>query len=371
MPTKFCLFCGEYPEEKTKEHVLPLWLLELTGDPKRVVTLGVDLTTAPDELKSRQFAFSQFHFPACRVCNERFGVLEEIAKPIVMRLLAREAVGAKDLSLLLDWLDKVRLGLWLGFHQLDKNVEGIRPRFHVRQRIGRKDRMVILVYGTQEQEHLSFIGPSTLAFRWLPSVFGLIINKLFVLNVSAEYILARRLGFPYPRRLAVSLGPSQPDYVELGEGLARVLRPVFTAPLQLTGACYYQPMFPLEMQHPTRTLYENDYAASHSLDWEAGVGGVYCTKGDRFGWLENGREPWWLPDEELHRVDALKKLGLSVVSILRHFVQNPMVTFGHRSTEDQDMVRMRVQVSLKELSTLLKEIRKWPESRNLRESRLP
>lgn len=37
---KFCVFCGSKPESKNKEHILPQWLLKLTGDPNREIFLG-------------------------------------------------------------------------------------------------------------------------------------------------------------------------------------------------------------------------------------------------------------------------------------------------------------------------------------------
>ena len=37
---KRCIFCGKVPETKTKEHVIPQWLINMTGDPKRNLHLG-------------------------------------------------------------------------------------------------------------------------------------------------------------------------------------------------------------------------------------------------------------------------------------------------------------------------------------------
>ena len=37
------IFCGKKPESKNLEHVLPLWLIEQTGNPNRNVTFGHNL----------------------------------------------------------------------------------------------------------------------------------------------------------------------------------------------------------------------------------------------------------------------------------------------------------------------------------------
>ena len=126
---KVCVFCGEAPQDKNKEHILPNWLIELTGDPKRVARFGIDFHKTP--FAFREFAFDSLVFPACSNCNERFGKLEEVIKPIFVRLLAYLPLSSEELILLLDWLDKVRVGLWLGYLYLDKNPLGIDPMFHI------------------------------------------------------------------------------------------------------------------------------------------------------------------------------------------------------------------------------------------------
>jgi hypothetical protein len=115
---KVCIFCGEKPDSKTKEHVLPKWLLALTGDPKRAIQLAFpyDKTRTP----SRAIAFDQLHFPACDTCNGAFSAAESDAKSIVERLLRHEPLAAADFNAFFDWLDKVRIGLWLGFLYLGK-----------------------------------------------------------------------------------------------------------------------------------------------------------------------------------------------------------------------------------------------------------
>jgi hypothetical protein len=36
---KFCVFCGKKPQSKNREHIIPQWLIALTGDPNRDVYL--------------------------------------------------------------------------------------------------------------------------------------------------------------------------------------------------------------------------------------------------------------------------------------------------------------------------------------------
>ncbi|HDR2534145.1 TPA: hypothetical protein QCI12_004383 [Enterobacter roggenkampii] len=45
---KKCIFCGDKPENKNKEHVIPKWLIEMTGDKKRSGYFGFDKFTEAD-----------------------------------------------------------------------------------------------------------------------------------------------------------------------------------------------------------------------------------------------------------------------------------------------------------------------------------
>ena len=155
--TKFCVFCGVYPQSKNKEHVLPRWLIEMTGDPKRQAAFGVDFNS--ETFAIRKFSYDSFTFPACSNCNERFSGLEASVKNICLRLLRWQPLSANDLILFLDWLDKVRVGLWLGYFYLDKNLMGIDPQFHIESRIGRLDRMVAIGRTEGRGLGLSFAGP--------------------------------------------------------------------------------------------------------------------------------------------------------------------------------------------------------------------
>src|SRR5437016_72315 len=110
--TRFCVFCGERPRSRSREHIIPQWLIKLTGDPNRQIYVG--RAWYRPTLPMRQFSFSRLVFPACEQCNGRFAVLEGHAQLVMKRILVRDVLAAQDWDLFLDWLDKIRVGLWLG-----------------------------------------------------------------------------------------------------------------------------------------------------------------------------------------------------------------------------------------------------------------
>jgi hypothetical protein len=198
---RFCVFCGQPPSDKNREHVLPQWLIELTGPPKRVVNFGVNPLTR----KQPRFDWGSFVFPACSSCNERFSHLEGAVKPIVARLMERTPITGYEFIKLLDWLDKVRIGLWLGYLYLHKNAMTISPRFQIESRIGSKDRMAAVYFIETDRKGLGAYGAETICFQMFPSCFSLNLNNLHILNMSWDFMCAARCGFPFPRQMVIDL----------------------------------------------------------------------------------------------------------------------------------------------------------------------
>lgn len=189
---KFCVFCGKTPDKKNDEHIIPQWLIRKTGEPNRVLPLAFDKKTF--ETKS-QSALS-FVFPACTACNTEFSDLEGRVSLILDKLLNDEAVGQNELSSLMDWLDKVRVGLWLGDMMRNKDFVFVERHFHIKDRIGQKDRISYFFKAGDSQKGFTIAGVHTPTFHFRPSCFGLTVNNLYIVNVSFDYLFMGRLGFP-------------------------------------------------------------------------------------------------------------------------------------------------------------------------------
>lgn len=249
---KRCVFCGLTPEKRSKEHVLPKWLIEATGRPREPVTLGVDRRTG----KPRVFPFKNLTLPACKACNAEFGELEGDASRVVKALLSGGSLTEPDVTILLDWLDKIRIGLWLWELALAPNTVSVRPRFHVRQRIRQKDRLAFWISLEEGARGLSLIGTQTYAFLRTPSCFGLAINNVALLSISFDYLLAERLGFPYLDSWHV-IGGNQPEFALIKPGTGKVSPPMLPGYLRFPGIAFGQCLFNEHLdKEQIRQMYE-------------------------------------------------------------------------------------------------------------------
>lgn len=235
---KYCVFCGEIPDKKNKEHILPQWIIELTGNPKRVVPFGRDFTTN----KIIKYDWSSFVFPSCQLCNDRFSKLESDIKPVVKSLLNRESISSFHIILLLDWLDKVRTGLWLGYGYLQKNYFGIKHKFFIDKRIGMKDRM-LAIYPIETQERgLNSFGIETFGFHLKPSCISLRINNIHILNMSWDFMCSARCGFPFPKNYTYNLDKNLSFSTDDLEIYDKVKHPIMREKFIKPSIHVYQPI---------------------------------------------------------------------------------------------------------------------------------
>jgi hypothetical protein len=209
---RLCVFCGQKPNAKTREHVVPYWLLEMTGDPTRVVTFGQNFA---DGKKPIRYSWSNFVAPACDKCNNRYAKLEARVKPSIEALQRRDALTASAYIHLLDWLDKIRIGIWLTRHMLEKHPVMITPNFHISSRVAEKDRMVAVYAFDGMNKGLNLFGSDSLVFNSMPSCFALRINDILLLNISSDFFCSKGCGFPHPNSITVLMGGDNEGKIRL------------------------------------------------------------------------------------------------------------------------------------------------------------
>lgn len=286
---KFCIFCGAEPENKNKEHVIPQWLSKHTGRFNAVCKFNKETTTA-------QIPFSTLTFPACTKCNEAFGKLEAAVKPILLGLMNGERLSAEQISLLLDWFDKIRVGMWLAELTLAKKVDEIEPRFHIADRMGKKDRMLIVERIKDGGQGIGLVGIDTVLFEHSPSAFALIIDDFIFTNASEYSLVDKRLGFPQISKVVYDENQNAKS-LNVSKGRGKTAHPV-VGQYQASPdrVLIYQPMFRAVPNFVARPEYNTEYVKEHSLDFDKGVGGIFYQRGDnQIKYLKPGQTETFVP----------------------------------------------------------------------------
>lgn len=319
-PKKVCVFCGEKPESKTKEHIIPKWLIELTGDLNRIITLGISWNhlMKEDEIKEMKFSFNSFQFPACKSCNEEFSNLESLVKQIIQKILSEEYITVQETDILLDWFDKVRVGLWLGFLFLEKGFIPVKPKFHITRRIGDKDRSLVIYKFDDKQKGIQFGGANLPCFSFNPSCFSLTINNYLFVNTSHDFIYSKNFGFPFPTNVRMENGAFLFDFVE---GSCIVRNKPFRVPFLPGGLEIYQPIIQKETLMQKKGYYLNEFIDKNTLSGNPTHGAIFIKEGGRIEKLEQDEEILLSPDLLFDRDDFMKRFSRFLMNMQIHILK--------------------------------------------------
>jgi len=320
---RVCIFCGEKPSSKTSEHVLPHWLIELTGNPKRTAQFGYK-HLENGRFVERKFSFSNFKFPACKSCNQIFANLEADAKTIAQKIISEDFLSESEWSTLLDWFDKIRIGLWLGYLYLDKNPLGISPHYHIEHRIRQHDRMLAIFKADGNREGLTFAGCDTPAFAYTPSCFSLGINSFWFLNMSYPNLLARRMGFPFP--LETYMMEDERLYCPFAKGRNRIMRPVLKKSISIQGTELYQPIFfgniYIADSVELKRLYDTEYIHDNCISWEKGIGRIFINSDSEVKAYTTSPSREWIPKRTHALEDLLSDIGILTLDWQLYIIDN-------------------------------------------------
>ena len=353
------MFCGSQPRKRSREHIIPRWLMKLTGDPNRKCFFGPFLDEKGG-LVRRSFPLDNFAFPSCGVCNQKLSELESSAREVVSGILDQKPLSSADFGVLLTWLDKVRVGLWLGGYHMIKNVWGIAPQFFINSRMDKSDRMVLIYRSSYAKRRLVFQSPSLAAFQYQPTCFFLIVNNFLFLNVSTDLFLSRRLGLPYPSHIHYT---NSPEFgVQIVKGLERVLTPVVKLKFDKRCTQILQPLFARgEIRSIVSSFYETDYVKSMSIDHAKGIGKVLYVDGPTLSDFPTGKTNCWVPPmigDDREAVGIVMKQALEFQNyLLEYGPTESKIGFGNIDKEKLRLIRKQVGVAKAINRDLLDELR--------------
>lgn len=353
---KKCIFCGKPIEEKSKEHVIPQWLIEMTGDKNRMGSFGVDYYKIlnnkfkSEQIKTRKYPFLNFTFPACIKCNGRYGSeLESKAKIVLTKILSKQKINIDEVSTLLDWFDKVRIGLWLGYLYYNEQLEELKPRFYIDDRIKQKDRALFIYKCRENIEGINIVGPGGMLFSMIPSCFLLRINNYFFLNISKDALLLKDLGYPYPT--IYSINSDGKTYYTTASGFETINQNLLSEyRIKETSKAVLQPIFK-QFEHICQS--EAPYIVNNSLEQDKGIGSIYIKEKDFR--VMKGNEEYLLEPNEVYEnlFGILTTLARRTSRILMKFaneIQNSIEESGQIDEEKNKMLtELHMAVTMEKL----------------------
>ena len=292
------------------EHVIPQWLIKYTGEPNRKVPLGIDYNTG----KVRMYSYNKLKFPACNSCNNNFSELELKAKSIIIKILNEEAIDSDLFNLLFSWFDKIRIGLWLGFIYLNKNMYDIEPNFYISNRIDSNDRMLLIYKTFNKTDGLGFIGVGNPFFDHWPSCFGLFINQFYFINISTDFLFSRRLGLPYPtEKFFTNDGNME---MHLTEGKKYILKPLIRKSFNKSCAEIYQPIIKPEFLSDKNIMkyYYNSYVDNYFNISSSHLGKILINKNNKIIDYKEISNKEWIPKIEHDRYKLTKLVSKEICS---------------------------------------------------------
>jgi hypothetical protein len=254
---KRCMFCGQAfsGQKKNFEHIIPRWLTEEADLRKRemkVILPGIE----------RDVGMGRIGMKVCETCNSERANLEADAKAVFIALKSGHALQDPEVRILLDWLDKIRVGLWLWLVENTKDSFGTRPKFWINQRIAYKDRVVLVKrypQGTQ-MRGLAFWGLGTY-FIGLPSALGLLINNIALVSISADFFVTRHIR---DVRVRMTYGTDQTDKFEVLPGYSEEPRYRILGAPSIFGQCIAPTDVLTELNIPilSKSLIHNGWSES-------------------------------------------------------------------------------------------------------------
>ena len=187
MAKKECLFCGSgfSGQKRSFEHKIPRWLVKEADLASRMMAVRAGH-------RSFDVNMGKIGADVCERCNSNHSNLEDRAKQTFIKIRDGVVLEEQDLQWFLDWLDKVRTGLWLWL--LKAGNQKISPNFRINNRMAAKDRaMIVTKFPKEPQMRGLALWACSDLFLKMPSVFGFLANNIAVSSISADFLLLRHM----------------------------------------------------------------------------------------------------------------------------------------------------------------------------------
>jgi hypothetical protein len=200
--------------------------------------------------------------------------------------------------------------MWTWYYHIDKNLAGIDPLFAIDQRLGLRDRVLVITKASDLVTDLTFRGCNMPSFYYTPSCFNLMINQYGFTNISFPFVVSEALGLPYPRGAEYITGGGA--IYSIGPGTETMRVPEITSDFPLPCKKIFQPMWKGFQEDP---LYATQYMRCAAMDHASGVGKIFIEKGAVVSVLHEERNTTWVPPTGPNTAVNRYRLSKAVIAL--------------------------------------------------------
>jgi hypothetical protein len=166
----------------------------------------------------------------------------------------------------------------------------------------------------ENKDELSFRGCNTPFFCYTPSCFSMIINNVSMINISSPFLVARRLGFPYPHSSHWQ-ADGLADYV-LVRGREKIMFPIIPRPFRFEGVAILQPIFRGVTDPAVReSLYSSRFVQMNTTHFSDGIGKVFIETDQKATHYPNEKSFMWIPNRTYNRQEMNPNISIVTLEL--------------------------------------------------------
>jgi hypothetical protein len=241
---------------------------------------------------------------------------------------------------------------------LNKNCRGIIPQFHIDDRVGQKDRALLIYQADDDLQGIGLNGVDTPIFHYQPSIFALGINRFYFVSISFDFLLAKRLGWPYPSARRLVDIDTDGFSAEMESGAQKIESPVLTSLPSSCGTVLLQPIAHQYLRRVSPQSFQetflNPYVNASSIDEESGIGRLLIGNDPPVIYQAEPND-LWLPPARYPREKLRRDLDLWTSGLQRSvFADNP--DFPHFPDADREKRMREIEGTLKIQDLIIKHL---------------
>ena len=241
------------------------------------------------------------------------------------------------------WLDKIRIGLWLAYNYLQKNLSSVEPNYYISNRIGETDRAVFIYKSDYEKAGISFSGANTPAFQYRPVCYNLRINQFCFFNLSTDFLISKGLGFPYAKEIYFT--ESQEMEYLLKKGRDNVSFPLVRSSYNKKCTEIYQPIFShYGRREQIAYLYETPHVKSMSQDFDSGAGKILIKVDNQVKEYPSNKSNSWIPKVTWDLSELMDVVGEQVLNSQIYYL-NRGGNYNKVSTEKKNLIKEQHKIA--------------------------